>query len=171
MQNRQSEEAAPTGVLVYGSPQFTAAMSQMVTASDIWTVDATTGDASRIEKLARDHRPRAAVIELNHPEARAGVTAGIAAQKGFRWATVVLVFNTPDESLLKVAASIRPRAWSLVSTGLMQSLGIKRVFNGAFTSHGLVDQAVAAVETAKAEKPDTPAENEEEIDHPPSAHN
>jgi hypothetical protein len=90
----------PTGVLIYGSPQFISAMSPMVSEPGIWTVDATTSDASAVEKLAREINPRAAVIELNHPEPRAGVTAGISVQKGFRWATVILVFDKPDESLL-----------------------------------------------------------------------
>jgi hypothetical protein len=152
----------PTGVLIYGSPQFIAAISPIVAEPGIWTVDATTSDAATVEKLARELNPRAAVIEMNHPEPRAGVTAGISVQKGFRWTTVILVFDNPDESLLKVAASIRTRGWSLVSASTMKSFGVKRVFNGAFTSHGLVDQAVAALATAKAEKTEKPADAQAE---------
>ena len=161
MPNNQTTEV-PTGIIVYGSPQFIAAVTPMIEEPGIWTVKAKAGDAPSLEKLARDLRPRAAVIELGHPEPRAGIAAGVAVQKGFRWATVVLMFDEPDESLLRVAASIKSRGWSLVSTGMVKSLGVKRVFNGAFTSHGLVDQAVAALKTAKAEQTDKPAETEAE---------
>ena len=139
-------------MLVYGSPQFIASVSPMITEAGAWTPDATTSDASTLERLARNLTPRAAVMELNHPEPRAGVTAGISVQKGFRWTTVILMFDQPDESLLRIAASVRARGWSLVSTATMKSLGLKRVFNGAFTSRGLVDQALTTLETAKADQ-------------------
>ena len=142
----------PTGIFTFGSQSFVDWFKSVSVDIDPLHQVGATEDTAEIQGLASQHKPRLFVVEVNKATSESAVLAGIAAEKGFRWTTVMCVYEELDQSLLSLSAVSARRNWSLVGRELISSIGLKRVLNGVLTETGLRDSELVELTTQMAEQ-------------------
>jgi hypothetical protein len=146
------DQVAPTGIVTYGSEDFAGWIRPLIEQSETFTDTGAYSERENVQATIAEAKPRAVIIELDPGDLSSSVAVGIAAQKGFRWTSPILVFPTTEDALIPISASISKRKWSLVGRELIDTIGLDRVLAGALTSSGLQDLSIAVLKAENEER-------------------
>ncbi len=161
----------PTGIISFGNQQFSDWLKGHVERSEAFSYSGDCEQIDVIQSLVSKEKPRTVIVDLSGVDSNKAGLVGGEAQRGFKWTTVLFVFESLDESLLGFSRSVRRRRWSLVGKEMIDDVGIDRVLAGTLTDSGFIDSSVSAFETElyeqsleSAEKGDSSGEDEDEMD-------
>ncbi len=160
---------APRTIFSFGDDDFDSWLQSQLQSQSYYQLDGHSSEISTIGEEVSKIRPRAVFVDLATQDAHSAIMAGVAAQKGFRWTSIVLLFSECEAELLSLVKQVRRRSWSLVGRETIENLGIERSLAGILTDDGLIDGAVTDLQTELyAQSLETsPEESTEEDDDEP----
>lgn len=142
----------PTGIIAFGDQSFSGWVKAHVEKSETFSFIGNCEQADQLQQLVSDEKPRAVIVDLASTSAsQAGIVGG-EVQRGFKWASVLFLFESLSEEMVALSKSLRKRRWSFAGRELVDQVGIDRVLAGTLTDAGFIDSSVSAFETEMYEK-------------------